>query len=242
MKGAPGVIDELVSKDVNSFPREDPAILAARAKQMLEDEKIRKEHERQRKQEEKEEAAQVKKAAATKAPVRAVEASPKQQAAARELKAMKIRLYFRHLKHKIGIKEPAKLPTEDAELDSLLLSIEAELQSAGGVEIASNIYTGGVSAFEALTQHYNPLNLHLSGPVASLAGTVQANKKQWDELVTEFAISNAEWFLVGPGKRLLGFTVQMINTVDNANKVALVEMMASRAQVSAKDKEEVKDL
>lgn len=197
MKGAPGVIDELVSKDVNSFPREDPAVLAARAKQMVEDDKIRKEEERRRKQEEKEEAAQVKKLAASNKPAaQPVAKDPKRQAAEREMKAMKIRLYFRHLPHKIGFKEPKVLPSDDAGLDSLLLSIEAELQSAGGVDIASNMFIGFFGTLEAVTQHYNPLNLHLSGPAASLAGTVQANKKQWEEMVTEFAISNAEWFLV----------------------------------------------
>ena len=47
---------------------------------------------------------------------------------------------------------------------------------------------------------------------------------------------------MGPGKRLIGFTVQMVNTVDTANKVAMVESLNNRRQVPESVKEEAKGL
>jgi hypothetical protein len=72
-----------------------------------------------------------------------------------------------------------------------------------------------------VNQQFDPLGLKLSGPVATLSGSLAANRKEWDDLITEFAISNAEWFIVGPGKRLLAFVVQMGQAVHAANTAAL---------------------
>jgi hypothetical protein len=243
MKGS-AVIDELLSQDYQTFPRDDPAELARQAKRMVEEDKMRKEQEKERKEAEKREAAAVKKAVAM--PVKGKEAPPAAKSGAVPaiaLKRMKVQLYFKHLGHKLSLKEPKNLLTMGEEdVDTLLSSIQAELQSAGGIDMASNFFVGGVAAFEQITNQWNPLGLALSGPAASLTGSVAANKDKWEELVKEFAIEYAEYFLMGPGKRLIGFTVQMVNTVDTANKVAIVEMLNSRRQVSEDTKAAAKDL
>lgn len=242
MKGA-GVIDELLSQDYQTFPRDDPAELARQAKRMVEEDKMRKEQEKERKEAEKREAAAVKKAVAM--PVKGKE-PPKPAASgvpAIAMKRMKVQLYFKHLGHKLSLKEPKNLLTmSEEDVDTLLSAIQAELQSQGGIDMASNFFVGGVAAFEQVTNQWNPLGLALSGPAASLTGSVAANKDKWEELVKEFAIEYAEWFLMGPGKRLIGFTIQMVNTVDTANKVAIVEMLNSRRQVSEDTKAAAKDL
>jgi malonyl CoA-acyl carrier protein transacylase len=80
----------------------------------------------------------------------------------------------------------------------------------------------------------------LSGPAASLTATVAANKEQWHETITEFAIANAEWFMMGPGKRALMLIAQMVMTVDAANKAAIVR--GSAAPVSEAQQQAVEDL
>ena len=235
------VPDDLFQHDAQTFPREDPKTLEAIQKGIERDAKLRA-------AEEKKQAAEDKKAQtlagkitgkASREPV----AKPVPEATAlkrREIKVQKIRLYFAKLGHKLTIKEPKTLPKDDAGVDELLAAIEAQLHSEGGIEKAGLFYVSTCGAVEQITQVFNPLGLQLSGPSASFAQTIAANKEQWQEVVTEFAIANAEWFMVGPGKRLVAVTVQMMLAVDAANKVALSK--SSAVAVPDKLKEEASAL
>lgn len=222
-------MQDVIQADLANFPTEDPARAAARAKQEQADAKARKE-------EEKASAARVKKGLAI--PPQVSDAAKANND--REVKLLKIRLYFSKLGHKIPIKEPKAMPRTDAEIDELLLMIETHLQSHGGIEMAGTMYQSSFAAVEMLTLQFNPLNLHLSGPAVSLSATVAQNREKWDELLTEFAIAHAEWFMMGPGKRLIGFSIQMIQTVDQANKKAIVAHLQRQVPVP-KEKEEANE-
>lgn len=227
-------MQDVIQADLANFPTEDPARAAARAKQEQADAKARKE-------EEKASAARVKKGMAiqVQSDKYTIPDAAKAQTE-REVKLLKIRLYFTKLGHKIPIKEPKAMPRTDAEIDELLLMIETHLQSHGGIEMAGTMYQSSFAAVEMLTLQFNPLNLHLSGPAVSLSATVAQNREKWDELLTEFAIAHAEWFMMGPGKRLIGFSIQMIQTVDQANKKAIVAHLQRQVPVP-KEKEEANE-
>ena len=228
--------DDLFQKDTSTFPTVDPATAAAIAKQQAQIDKERKSAEAERRKQELHEEKLAKKMndMPIKAPLPSqVGNTAAKQLAATALKKQKIKLYFAKLAHKISIKEPKALPDDPAKVDDLLLAIETELHSNGGIAMASDLYLGGVFAFEQVTKSFNPFGLSLSGPHVGLTGTVAANREKWDELITEFAISNAEWFMVGPLKRLIGFTVQTVMAVDAANKAGVGGQRAA-----SKDKQE----
>jgi len=213
--------DDLFQKDTSTFPTVDPATAAALAKQQAQIDKERKSNEAERRKQEAHEEKLAKKMndMPIKAPTtKQVASSIDKQLAAVTLKKQKIKLYFSKLGHKLSIKEPKALPEDAAKVDDLLTAIETELHSNGGIEQATGLYIQGIFGFEILTQNFNPLGLKLSGPNAGLTNTIQANRAKWDELVTEFAIANAEWFMMGPFKRLIGFTIQSIMAVDAANR------------------------
>ena len=241
-----GVPEDVFRGDVDSFPDRDPRITAELAKQHEKALKEQKQRDVEEAKRAKKEAAQVKKMQempvvakkqpATKTPV----PSATKEARDRELKAHKIRLYFRKLGHKLTVREPKQLPRSDEELDELLASIETELHSQGGIDQAGMLFINGSFAIEAITQQFNPLGLRLSGPAASLTQTVAANKDKWEELITEVAIANAEWFMMGPVKRCMLFMVQMVNTVDQANKAALAQR--SMTPVAPEVAKEAEDL
>jgi hypothetical protein len=189
------VPDDLFQHDNTTFPREDPSVLAKQAQINAAAEKEHKAREAAEAKARKAEEALVKKSMAlpTKAQKEAIVDS--KAVHKRELMAHKIRLYFAKLGHLITTKEPKTLPKDDEGLATLLAAIETELSSKGGIEMAGKGLIGLCFGFEQVTQQFNPLGLMLSGPTASLTNTVQANRKEWDDLVTEFAISNAEWFI-----------------------------------------------
>lgn len=210
--------EDLFHADTNGFPDTDPAQTAALKKQAAELEKQRKAQEqRDRKlmEEERKRAERMQAMPDAKQKVEIKQADSK-----RELKLHKIRLYFRYFGDRLQVKEPKTLPKDPQAVDDLLASIEVELQSSGGIEQAASGYQGLLGGIEQVTQVFNPLGLQLSGPVASLGLTVAQNRDKWNDLVTEFAIAHAEWFMMGPGKRLILFTVQMVLAVDQANKAA----------------------
>lgn len=245
MKGAGAtIIDDVVKADFATFPRDDPADLQRKAKLMVEEDKLRKEMERERKAAEKAEAVAVKKAVATKPAAAAAKEAPAAANASKDnLNRVKVRLYYQHCSHKLQSKEPKNLHSIGGlELQELLSAIEAELQSHGGIEMAASGLIGISQVAEMLNAQFNPLGLALSGPAASFANTIVSNRKAWDDLLTEFAICHAEWFLVGPGKRLVGFMVQTAMTVDSANKAAIAELYARQRVVPPKEKEEVEQL
>lgn len=210
------VPDDLFQHDVQTMPGMDPKVAEQIQKGIERDEKLRAAEEKKLK---KDQTAVAARRAPTQKKV-TVEASDVKALKAREIKLHKIRLYYAKLGHKITVKEPKTYPKDDAGIDELLAAIETQLHSDGGIEKAGVGYVTGCASIEELTKHFNPLGWQLSGPVASFGQTVAQNKAQWEELVTEFAISNAEWFIVGPGKRLIATTVQMIMAVDAANKSA----------------------
>lgn len=211
-----GLHDDLFMQDVQTMPTVDPTVEAKLQKEFEKAEKARLAAE---KREGKKEAL----APAKRAPPKPkdVKDTVVDDVRRREIKCHKIRLYFAKLGHLLTLECPASLPKTDAGIDQLLAAVEAELHSNGGIEKAGMFYVTAVTSVEQITQVFNPLGWQLSGPVANLSQTVAANRKQWEDLVTEFAISNAEYFMVGPGKRLIATTVQLILAVDAANKSAL---------------------
>lgn len=220
--------EELFERDVHTMPAADPAAL----KRMMEDAK--------KQLAEDEKAAVIPKGvkAAAKTKVAVSTDEKKMESTVRQ-----IRLYFAKLPHKISIKEPKSYPKTLAGAQELLWQIQAELRSNGGIEKAAAAYGVACQAIERMTDFINPLGWELHGPAASFSETVLLNQKQWQDLVTEFAIENHEWMCVGPGKRLIATTVQLIFAVDRANKQALAgrsapteEMMA--AAENLKEKEE----
>ena len=179
---------EMLTHDVQTMPAADPAVEERLAKEMAKAQKTRE-------VEAKKQRAEMKKVPGQREPPPKKEASAGLDKAAqkRELKSHKIRLYFSKLGHKLTIKEPKSYPRTDEGLDELLTAIETELHSNGGIEKATMMYASAVTGVEQLMPVFNPLGWQLSGPAASLSQTVIASRDQWEELVTEFAISNAEW-------------------------------------------------
>lgn len=236
--------DDLFQRD-STIPTEDPAIAASQAKQRQQYEKDQKAFEAQLKKQEAAEAKRVKADIAKPGHKEKAEAVTSVQK--KELKCHKIRLYFEKLGGKLSFKAPKTLPSNEAEIDELLTRIECELHSNGGIEQAGSAYLNGMAMLEQVTQAWNPLGLQLAGPAASLSRTAAENKAQWDDLITEFAIANAEWFMVGPAKRILLFTAQLVMAVDGANKAAIrgakpaSDELKKRAEAMAsKGKEEAK--
>jgi len=194
---------DLFQGDMQTMPRMDPAVAERLAKQEKQAEAARKAMEREEAAAQKKERAQVQRAVAmpdTKAKKAAAKSTRD-----KEMMAHKIRLYFKKLGHKLSFKEPKVLPKDEEQLRELLTQIECELQSNGGIEQAGQMFVNGCFVTEVVTQQFNPLGLMLSGPAASLTQTVQANKDKWDELITELAIANAEWFMVSCARQRYTF-------------------------------------
>ena len=241
MQGFP---EEIYQGDMQTFPREDPRIIESQQKQAQAALKAQAEEERKAKADAVKLAKAMKDAPAPKKPAAAGKAAAGDRSADAkriELKRRKIKLYFSNEKisKKLSVKEPKTLPKTEEELDDLLAEIEGDLQSSGGIKQAAAMYLTGCGAIENGVKVFNPLGWDLSGPKVSFTQTVAANRAEWEELVVEFAISNAEWFMIGPGKRLIMTTLQLILAVDGANKAA---MAAPIAQASAKLQAEGADL
>lgn len=196
-------IHDIAMQDINTLPRDPPEVTAAR---------------------EKKEVAEAKKVAAKVAPKtsKTVANQPPPEPTPKDLAliAHKINLYGARFGDRLACKIPKTLPKGEAAMRELLGEIENELQSKGGIEKADEIFCGLAMGIEHGTKFFNPLGWELSGPTASLGATVRQNKKAWEDTVAEFAIANAEYFMVGPGKRLVFAMLQMVMTVDLANKSA----------------------
>jgi hypothetical protein len=233
MSAGASALDDLFQSDNASFPSAvDPATSAKAAAALQKHLKEQKAAEAEAK---KQSTAAAK---AAKAMPKAVAApTPAQARRTSDVKLHKIRMYFANAgtAKKLSIKEPKVYPKTDEEVDELLRAIEADLASQGGIESASLAFINIVSGFETLTQSFNPLNLELSGPAVSLTQATIANKGKWEDIVTEFAIANAEWFMVGPTKRLAFTVVQIVMAVNQANKIAAASAAAAPASAKLKD-------
>lgn len=237
-----GLPDTIVHFDRNTFPREDPKVAEARAKSSAAEEKAALEEQKRQEaaikklqklilEEEDEPTDKPKRGRPPKNAAPAAQPSVAQQqakatkSAADEakrirLKQQKCKLYFQRFADRLQTKEPKAYPTSEPAIDALLTEIESELASEGGIRTAAFSYVSLCKGLEDATRVFNPLGWDLQGPKVSFAQTIAANQKQWDDLVTEFAIAHAEWFMVGPARRLAMLTYQMINAVDSANKAA----------------------
>lgn len=229
MEGFP---EEVFQSDVNTFPRGDPRMeeMAKAAKAKFDKEVALEQKRAKQDAAELEKAVKATRAKGTPVPTATAEKTktaaaakgkPGDEAKRYNLKLRKCKLYFTKLGDKIAVKEPKAYPKTEEGIDELLAEIESDLHSQGGIQQAGLWYVNSCVGLEQLSLVFNPLGWDLIGPATSLAATVAGNKKQWDDLVTEFAIANAEWFMMGPGKRLIATTVQMILAVDGANKAAI---------------------
>lgn len=132
----------------------------------------------------------------------------------------KIHQYQEKLGHLLTSKPPkVSVKTDVDRLREVLYNVETDIAMRGAIENAGAMYMNAMVLLEQSTQVFNPLGLQLAGPAAGLANTVAANKARWDDIVTEVAIKYGEWLAVGPEKRLLFFTVQMVLGVHQANVV-----------------------
>lgn len=149
----------------------------------------------------------------------------------------KIESYYRHFPAKLeSIKQPKlSAKTSAAELEAHVAMIEHELGMSGGIGVVTQAFAEGGWAIEALTAHFNPLGLQLSGPV-SLDATIKANRAQWEPLATELAIKYERYFCMGIEARCISFFATVVMTVHRANKAGT---MASAAVNSGKGKEEM---
>jgi hypothetical protein len=214
-----GVPDHMLQHDLNSFPREDPKIAAARMAAQAKEEKARKADEAQQRRKEKEEAAAVRKVMAQpvqskKAPAKKPEIDTDRQ---RALDILKINLYYKEFASKISVEQPKVMPKAAEAVKELRLAVEADLHSQGGIAQATNMYMTGIALAEQASAMYPSFGINLAGPRINLSSAMLQNKAQMEELVKEFAICHADWLMVGPGKRLLGFTMQMALMTNQAN-------------------------
>jgi len=213
--------------DMQSFPNPAGAQAAAKAeKREKEEEKARKAEEAAAKRKAK--AAEPKAQAASKPKI----ASAPPESRAKEMKLMKIRLYVEKLGHKLhDVYIPKTLPKDEDDIDSLLASIEISLQSSGGIAMAETGFVN-VCGLAEMANAYMGSPMLLSGPALSLSGAAAQSQDAWKDLVTEFAIGYAEWFIVGPGKRLIAFTYGL------ASQVHAMNVAAMRGGGPPKEKEE----
>ena len=134
----------------------------------------------------------------------------------------KIQQYQDKLGHLISYKVPKLTEKSSFEkVQEALYNIETDLAMRGAVDGAQQMYINAIVGLEKLTNAFNPLNLHLSGPQISLTSVIAANKERWDDMVTEVAIQYSEYLAVGPLRRLLFFTGQTILTVHSLNKIGV---------------------
>ena len=154
-------------------------------------------------------------------------------------KTQKIRLYFHYLSHKITFPEPKNYPQSHEGLDEILDKIEIQLHGEGGIEKASVMYVAAAGGLQKLMDIFNPLGWDLNGPGVTLQQAVAANEEKWKDLVKEFAIENASWFMFGPTKRLILTTLQLILAVDAANKMARARGEVPTAQQPAPTREDL---
>jgi len=222
-------MEAIADDDFKSMPQRDPVETERMKEKAIKEAKA---EDAERAKRDKEAIAAAKKAVGGKTKPLPKEHAPKPVSV--DLKLQKIKLYFSKLGHKLSFKEPKSYPKTEEGVDELLREIEVELKSRGGIEGAANIYMGACALAENLTTQYD-FGIRLHQPF-SFSATVAKSRDKWEDIVTEFSIANAEWFLVSPLWRLLGFTMQMAAAVDANNKAQLT------APVSADLKEKTEDL
>lgn len=212
-------MEQIAQETVRSMPAGDPkqAAIAEREANAARKkaEEIRKREAKEQKLTEQRMAALDKKSPESKA----AKKTPEQLEAQMTLDLHKIRLYYEKLSHKLSSKAPKQMPRTPEGARQLREAIECELQSTGGIETAGALYMTSLQVLEHVTTHvWNPLNLQLSGPRVSLSAAAQQNSAALNDLVTEFAIGHSEYFMAGPLRRLVQFTLTLAVQVDQINK------------------------
>lgn len=172
-------MDDIAIHDLKTFPSEDPQAAARRKKEI-------KQHDKEHRTPSAKEFAN-----ATKRTVKESAAAPPAMQEVAMLKR-KILLYFDKLGDKISTKKPRKLSNDVRELRQLKDAIELELNSAGGIEQAKAAYMTGVATVERL-HPLLPFDVRLYG----LTKTIQQNQKVWNDMLVQFSIEHAEWFIMG---------------------------------------------
>lgn len=198
-------VADIARDDFTSFPKADPKAVEKKAKQRAKQEKESKQAD-----------ATAKKLA--KKPRATTAKSFTDVERERVILIRKCTQYFSKLKHKITIAKPRSWPSDIKQLRQLVLSIETDLASSGGIESASAMYITAVDALERVSP-FLPGDIRLAGPQASLKGTLLANRDKWEDLITEVAIQHCEWFMVSGVKRLVLMTAQMAMTVNTVNHI-----------------------
>lgn len=201
-------VADIARDDFTSFPKVDPKIAEKQAKQRAKNEKESKKADATAKK-------LAKKPRATTAKGKSGFTDVDRE---RVILIRKCTQYFTKLKHKITVSKPRTWPSDIRQLRQLVLAIETDLASSGGIESASAMYITAIDALERVSP-FLPGDIRLSGPQASLKGTLIANREQWEDLITEVAIQHCEWFMVSGVKRLMLMTAQMAMTVNTVNHI-----------------------
>ncbi len=173
-------MDDVVIHDLKTFPQEDPRAAALRKKEI--------------KQHDKEHKLPSSKAFSLATKRTLVEGAAKKAGGLPEMALLrrKVTLYYEKLGSKISHKRPKTLPRDVQKLRELKEIIEAELNSAGGIEQAKAGYLTSVG----LLEQFSPL-LPFDFRCQGLTKVVQDNQEVWNDMLVQFSIEHAEWFMMG---------------------------------------------
>lgn len=192
-------------------------------------------------------AALLKKQKAEEAAVKRATAAPKQKAepahddkaASRlSMKHHKLRMLQARFGDRVSVKLPKTLPSTEEATDELLRQFSAELSSGRVLEVAGTLFIQGVNAAATFNDQHRLWNVELCGPKAHLGNTLVAQQEVWKDMLDEFAILHCEWFMMGPGLRLVGYLMATGAAVHAANTqlaAAPKQDVAERAERFAQD-------
>lgn len=139
-----------------------------------------------------------------------------------------------------GLKPPSKSALSKmstTQLEDCLYGIEAELADSNAYPILATGYKGAAQLAEGMF----PAQFHgLSKVVVMHESSVGEDGEDigWKPIVEELAIKYGEWFSMGPEKRFILYTLQLLSAVSTANTMR----PAMQKPVSDKGKEEYEDL
>lgn len=199
----------MVEADIAAFSEVDPAIVAAEAKQRAQAEKRQQQRQKP-----------ISAKAAAKVEQLAEQRNAAEEASERAALLRKIKLYYDRFGERITYRCKATAKTNVDDLRVHVAAIEADLGMSGGGDAAATGFVMLMKGVEQLTNVFNPLNLQLSGPRATLGDTIENSHDAWRPLIDEFVIKHERMFCMSVEKRILFFIAQAIMTVDRANRMA----------------------